>query len=247
MNWDRSVITLDIDWAADWIIDRIAEQLVSRRVKATWFATHRSPGIERLLAERDLFEVGIHPNFLAGSTHGDTEEEVIRTVLGWFPEAGSCRMHSLHHSERLLQTLTEQHELSADCSIYLRSWDHIRPFSVRYSEGGRELVRIPHFFQDNMDMNHPITWQLDDSAFQREGLKVFNFHPIHLALNSANIRPYEAVRSKYPLNTVTEEQLAAYRKPGPGASSLFTDLLGALQGGETWTIAEIAEEYRESN
>lgn len=35
-----TVITLDIDWAPDFVIDAVAEQLVQAGVWATWFVTH---------------------------------------------------------------------------------------------------------------------------------------------------------------------------------------------------------------
>jgi hypothetical protein len=70
----RVLLTLDIDWAPDAAIDFVAEILVSRGVKATWFVTHDSPGVRRLRARPDLFELGIHPNFLPGSSHGRSGE-----------------------------------------------------------------------------------------------------------------------------------------------------------------------------
>jgi len=35
-------LTLDIDWAPDWMIEKVAEMLLKYGVKATWFATHRN-------------------------------------------------------------------------------------------------------------------------------------------------------------------------------------------------------------
>ena len=67
---DSVVLTLDTDWAPDFVIDFVAKQLVAYQVRATWFVTHASPAVERLSQHSDLFELGIHPNFLPGSTHG---------------------------------------------------------------------------------------------------------------------------------------------------------------------------------
>ena len=88
-------ITLDIDWAPDHVIDRIAAQLIDARVRATWFVTHQSPAIDRLRARPDLFELGIHPNFLNQSTHGETPAEVLAHCMALVPDARSMRTHSL--------------------------------------------------------------------------------------------------------------------------------------------------------
>ncbi|HEY8645027.1 MAG TPA: hypothetical protein VIL77_04030 [Gaiellaceae bacterium] len=63
-------LTLDVDWCPDSAIDDVAELLIERDVPATWLVTHTSPAIDRLRLRADLFELGIHPNFLPGSTHG---------------------------------------------------------------------------------------------------------------------------------------------------------------------------------
>ena len=61
-------LTFDIDWAPDWAIDLTAGILREREVRATWFVTHESPAVDRLREDSELFELGIHPNFLPGST-----------------------------------------------------------------------------------------------------------------------------------------------------------------------------------
>ena len=49
------VLTLDVDWAPDWVIDEVSAILVEKRVRATWFVTHGSPAIERLKDYPGLF------------------------------------------------------------------------------------------------------------------------------------------------------------------------------------------------
>ena len=48
-------LTLDIDWAPDWMISDIANQLISEGVRATWFATHTSQAIKEIEGKSDLF------------------------------------------------------------------------------------------------------------------------------------------------------------------------------------------------
>ena len=90
---DITALTLDIDWASDDIIEDIAEYLLEKKVKATWFATHESQATEALKSYPEFFERGIHPNFFEGSSHGKTYEEVLEYCLKIVPEAISSRSH----------------------------------------------------------------------------------------------------------------------------------------------------------
>ena len=60
-------LTIDVDWVPDFMIAALADCLVRRGMKATWFITHDSPAIRDVLGE-SLFEVGIHPNIAPNST-----------------------------------------------------------------------------------------------------------------------------------------------------------------------------------
>lgn len=88
MNIDQFLITLDVDWAPDYMVDYVASILISHRVKATWFVTHESLSVWRLRKRNDLFELGVHPNFLTGSTHGNNSLDVLNHVRDY--RARSC-------------------------------------------------------------------------------------------------------------------------------------------------------------
>ena len=55
-------ITLDIDWAPDFVLESVIEMVTKANVYATWFITHNTPLLETL-AQNPKFELGIHPNF----------------------------------------------------------------------------------------------------------------------------------------------------------------------------------------
>ena len=58
------------------------------------FATHKSTLIDSLAASGAV-EVGLHPNFLPGSTHGRDLKSVIAHVCELYPRARCFRSHSL--------------------------------------------------------------------------------------------------------------------------------------------------------
>lgn len=225
----QHLLTLDIDWAPDWMVADAAETLVRAGVRATWFATHRCPVLADLLRE-PLFEVGIHPNFLAGGSHGTAPEEVLRHVLEFVPGARTVRTHSLFQSERHSQMMVEDFGLRTDCSQLLMDAAHVAPHRVRFSASGPWLTRVPHVFQDNMFMFAGRTWSGDDPAFRTPGLKVFDFHPVHLALNSPDFATYSTLKAcGKPLAVLTRGDVQPLRHRGQGAATLFAELVESLR------------------
>ena len=71
------LITLDVDWASDSIIAEVADYLLENKIKSTWFITHDSPQIRKLLDNPEMFEVGINPNLDKGSTQGTYQKQLI--------------------------------------------------------------------------------------------------------------------------------------------------------------------------
>jgi hypothetical protein len=231
------LLTLDIDWAPDWMVADAADRLARAGVRATWFATHRSAVLTELLRE-PLFEVGLHPNFLPDSSHGSDPRQVMEHMAALVPGASSVRSHSLFQSERHSQLLAEEFGIRTDCSQLLMDAAHVAPHRLRFSAAGPWLTRVPHVFQDNMFMFAGRPWRFDDPAFHTPGLKVFDFHPVHLALNSASFDAYERLKgSGKPLAAITREDVAALRCPGAGAATLFAALLQHLRP-RSLTIAQ---------
>jgi hypothetical protein len=188
------LITLDIDWAPDIAIDFVADQLIRQQVRATWFVTHHSPAVERLRTYPELFELGIHPNFLPGSTHGTTPEEVLETCMGLIPDAKSMRTHALFQSTPLLMTVMRKTKIIADASLFLPYTDFIRP--CEYYCDGKTLLRFPFFWEDDFEMLHsPPLWNCLQE-YASPGLKIFNFHPIHIYLNSCNYQAYNLLKAR---------------------------------------------------
>lgn len=71
VNTENIMITLDIDWAPDWVIDEVASIHIEHKVKVTWFVTHATMAVERLRENSDLFELGLYTNW---KQKGNAEE-----------------------------------------------------------------------------------------------------------------------------------------------------------------------------
>ena len=234
-----------MDWAPDCAIHLVIDELVARRIRATWFVTHVSPAVERLRRYPKLFELGIHPNFLLGSTHGDTPEAVSRHCMALVPDAISMRTHGLAQSTVLLERVLAATPIAVDVSLFLPRAPALQP--VEYPWRGRILTRIPYFWEDDFEMERTTPcWRVAPLLTVGEGLKVFDFHPIHIYLNSAEPGPYEALKQRVSkLSEAVPDEIAPYVRHGEGTRTLFLELIECLTLiGQSACIRDIHQRWR---
>ena len=222
-------LSFDIDWAPDFVIDEVAQVLVSNSVKATWFVTHASPAVYRLAKRPDLFELGIHPNFLPGSDHGRTPAEVLAFFNKIIPSAVSVRTHALVQSGPIFDEILTHTKVTVDSSLFLPRMPAIRPVPY-WRRGTRTLWRLPIFWSDiaETEMEAP-DWTLESLLSTGPGLKVLDFHPIHVYLNSTDGQSYAQFKRKVGrLVTATQAVASQYRHHGNGVGALFNRVVDHL-------------------
>ena len=128
----KYVLTFDIDWAPNFVISHCLNLLDSANCKATFFATHSTP-LNNEIVERG-HNLGIHPNFLKGSSHGSNVKEIISECLSYAPHAWCMRTHSLMQSSPLLHEIFSNFpQLKLDVSLLM----HRSPFAHKVKMGVR--------------------------------------------------------------------------------------------------------------
>ncbi|HEX2544606.1 MAG TPA: hypothetical protein VHL79_07000 [Ramlibacter sp.] len=212
---DRVFLTLDIDWAHDEVLAACIDLVEQAGVAATWFITHDTPLLQRLVAN-PRFELGIHPNFnplLAGET-AMKPEAVLERLLGLVPQARSVRSHSLVQSTGLHQLFAAR-GLTHDCNHYVphQSGIALRPWPLWTG-----LVKVPHFWEDDLACAYGVGLPEGPAT---AGLQVYDFHPIHVFLNTETLERYERTR---PLHRSPRE-LLAHRHAGAGTRTWLLQLL----------------------
>ena len=146
-------------------------------------------------------------------------KQVLNELLDVVPDAKSVRSHSLFHSERLVDVFYD-FGLShiSNCFIPYGAGIDVRPFSI-----WENMVMVPHCWQDNvalrMDLAFPDKSELLKSHF------VFNFHPIHIFLNTEKVERYELSRPFHQ----DPDKLISKRFNGVGTRTLLIDLLEVLK------------------
>lgn len=235
-------VTFDVDWAPDWAIAICADLCRKRGVPATFFATHASPAMDEL--RRDpLFEVGIHPNFLNGSSHGKTFGEVIEFCLALVPEARAMRSHDLFGCSSLFAMIATRYgQIGTDSSLFLPGCKSCEPVVNYHGDPVRALVRVPFSFADNVAARSP-GWSWDREPSLTGGLMVFDFHPALIALNLGAPGAYmqlKAATGSRPLDKASRDDFAPFVNPGPGARTYLQHLLERLAPSDCATISAFA-------
>jgi hypothetical protein len=225
-SWNKKhFLTLDIDWANDIVLNDTIDLVESFDVAATWFVTHQTPVLERL-RKNSKFEIGIHPNFnflLDGMYNaGQSAIEVVQRLMVIVPQAKTVRSHSMTQSTGLLNVFKDV-GLTHDANHFVPHHSSItlKPWSL-----WNGLCRVPYSWEDDVhiiyeaggtEQQNPRDIALSESV----GLKVFDFHPIHVFLNTESLDRYERTR---PLHQNPNE-LIKHRYDGYGTRSRLIELL----------------------
>jgi hypothetical protein len=216
-------ITSDVDWASE---DAIAIQqaiLDGHGIHATYFVTHASAELARLYAGGRV-DLGVHPNFLAGSSHGNSFEEVISTVLSFAPESRCYRGHR-YYDVSIVAHMFRERGFEYDANLCTNLQTGIAP--IRHESG---LIRFATFFEDGTHFCSRQSWRFTDLAeeFARPGLKIISLHPMVQAMNVTTPEYWAELKRRFPPDEwlrVSRSTLMAHRASGPGPLEFLDDLL----------------------
>lgn len=224
-------LTFDTDWAPDFIIDEASSVLIANKVKTTWFITHNSPAINRLRQYPELFELGIHPNFYLGSTHGKTEDEIMAHTKSIIPDAITMRTHGLYQNSNFLKRAVRDFGIKIDVSLFLPYTPNITPHYLPLENTITPLLRVPFFWEDDLELFNPeCSWNSNDPKYNQPGLKIFNFHPIHIALNSYSLKQYNELKTKNSIINCKPDDIRLYKNHNEGTETLFLQIVSLLSG-----------------
>lgn len=222
-NYSNKIfLTFDIDWCSDEVLTYLLDILEEYGIKATFFVTHKTSLLEKMSANLDI-ELGIHPNFnplLNGEfLYGKNAMEVISYYKKIVPESISIRSHSLSHNGTF-SSIYEKQGLKYDCNTYIPYYSDILLFP--WMDTNENILKIPHFFADDGVLFQKTDLKSLTSIINKAGLKVLDFHPIHIFLNSENIERYNNARPY--LNNYNELQ-KHINKSTYGVKDLFIDII----------------------
>jgi len=218
---DPLYLTIDIDWAPDFMIQGMADVLVEYGMRATWFVTHDTPLLGDLSAE-PLFELGIHPNIAASSTQGGDEREIFGRLMELVPDAVCVRTHGNVQSTNLTIRMSRDYKMRVDASYFLPR-EPVKPHYVRWVE--TEILRVPYDWEDAYEASQSDSeWSLDEGHLAKPGMHVINFHPVHWYLNTQDYRTYARAKDLGPVQAWTPGLIADLIAAGQGPREFLTRL-----------------------
>lgn len=227
------ILTLDCDWAPDFVLSDVLERVARKGAHATVFATHPTPVLEGL-APGGRLELAWHPNFLPGSTQGSTPREVAEYLSAFAPKALSMRTHGLVTGTALFREFLEAApHLRYDSSVYLPGQKHISGADTRFG-GKARILRFAISWEDDCHLLEKGDLPFQPKDIGTLGTCVLDFHPIHVWLNTADLKIYDKLKGLGPLQKLKPADLEPYRnRKGPGIGDVFDLALGTLEFAET--------------
>lgn len=189
-------LTFDIDWAANFVIRDLVEIIEKENIHVTFFCTHYNAYIESIKSH-PLIEFGIHPNYNPLLTQESelTAIEILKQLKGHFPDAVSLRAHSLFQNSNLLNFYQEL-GIKLDSNTFVPEWSGIKLSAYPEVNG---ILRVPYFWEDDIyayaiQQNIEQSWSVE-KYISSDSLKVFDFHPIHVYLNTEHLDRYGKSRA----------------------------------------------------
>jgi hypothetical protein len=228
-------LTSDTDWASEHAIEQLLGFAAARGIRPTVFLTHESPALQRAAAA-GAAELGIHPNFLPGSSHGADVDAVIAHAFGLVPGTQLWRSHAFLDGTHIALKLFKA-GIRIDSNLCLYMQQGLQPL-----EHWVGIRRFPVFWEDDVHWHRGGAWSFGqyEKEFFAPGLKIINVHPFIHALNIPDDHRYQAVKSHIP--ALTADSAKALRWAGPGSADFLAALADTVAArGLRWhTLTELA-------
>ncbi len=189
---DKNIyLTFDMDWVNDGVLEYFYEMICELDICGTLFVTHDTSFLD-MARQGDRLELGIHPNFnrLMENTEPKNvnAETIIRDLLKVVPEAVSVRSHALVRSSLLSRSFSKN-GLKYESNIFYSVEDGI---TIKKYQDVWGMMQIPIIFEDDIYLlsegKHSMEWYINGNFTSP---MVFNFHPLHLYVNSDKMEQYD--------------------------------------------------------
>jgi hypothetical protein len=186
-------------------------------------------------------EIAPHPYLVAGRFWDDELHEMRAS----FPKAVGWRSHSCVYSHLLSEWLGK------NGYQYVSTADNLRQQGITPIREAFGIWQMPIYYMENLDLSDGRFWgsrakapfdrQVIDMAINKHGLYVFDFHPVHLMLNTPTYEFYAAARDDFKKGL----PLAQLHYDGNGAQTFYVELIKAMTqaGVESYSMAYALGEH----
>lgn len=232
------LLTFDSDWCPSWMVDEVLDLLDERGHLGTVYSTGSlaSDTRERILSA-STFELGIHPNFFEEGAVGNPAS-VVDPLLDELGPCTTCRTHGLFWWHGLGTFLGER-GITSDSSLSAPGHRLSEPLRV----GG--IGRFPISWGDWSHLASPVPVETVFESIAGFGpIRVFNFHPVHIVMNTGSLEQWQEYRELIRSNP---DKLKEIREAGnthrhSGIRNLFLRLLEQVDPVASLTMSKAVEQ-----
>lgn len=193
-------MTFDMDWASDEVLRDFYDLIVELDICGTLNVTHDTKLLDFFRKDGTLgggrLELGIHPNYnrlLVGDDSDQNYLNVLKNIKEIEPGAITIRSHALTSSS-IIVSRYKDFGIRYDLNTLIPAYKGlcIKPYTAPADES---VLVLPFIFEDDIYLSQE---EQQAPAFflsdEFEAPRIFNFHPIHLFLNTDQISTYEHAR-----------------------------------------------------
>lgn len=214
-------LTADQDWAPEWAVAAFLKEVGHFQIPLHFFRTNPSAAVDRSIGP-GAAEQGWHPNFLPGSTQGDSVPEIIRYCQRHFPGASTVRSHCFAEDSFAWRELRAA-GIVADSQFASLFQGYLLP-SIHWTG----ILRLPVYFGDDIFFDlagGDLNLEAILPTLFTPGLKILSFHPTFIACNTPSRTYHEARKSRIFARDSTAAGLVW---DGRGTGNVFRELVGCI-------------------
>lgn len=230
-------LTFDMDWANDGVLDDFLKLIKDNHLTGTLNVTHQTDVLD---GKENSLELGIHPNYnrlLMGDSTDKNYLNVLKNIKEIVPDAITMRSHALASSSVIVSSY-KQFGIQYDLNTLIPAYNGlcVKPYA---SPINPDVLVLPFIFEDDIYLSQvgrgksPEFFLCDEF----EAPRIFNFHPIHLFLNTDKISTYENAR---PYFKDYEMLKMCVNRENYGIRDFFFELISAAKT-DGWTFKKICE------
>lgn len=229
-------LTFDMDWANDNVLEDFLTLIEGNDLTGTLNVTHQTDILKE--GGRRL-ELGIHPNYnrlLMGDSSDKNYLEVLKNAKEIVPDAITIRSHALSSSS-IIVSRYKDFGIRYDLNTLIPAFKglHIKPYKA---PADANVLVLPFIFEDDayllQEKQQTPDFFLSDEF---EAPRIFNFHPIHLFLNTDQISTYEDARPYFGDFIMLK---TCVNKDNFGIRDFFLKLVSAARA-NGWNFKRICE------
>jgi hypothetical protein len=243
--WDDKPVfcfTSDIDWASEDVMSLYFEIVNDLDIKPTLFCTHHSDIIQANFEDRKI-ERGIHPNFLEGSSHGNSFKEIVETCMKFAPESYGFRSHRLFDVTDITHMLKNDYGYKYVSNLGTVLQQNIRP--ILHESG---LIHFPIFFEDGTHLYNKLDLDFRKyiDYFTHPGIKIISFHPMNFVFNTHEISYMRQIKdslTREDFNNISFKVIDRLKNRGVGIQKIILDIVKFVKS-NNYPIFSLNELYQ---